>query len=249
MGVAAMFARRSEKQRLARRWARRSQSSSWYVHMKMALLAALAVLLAAHSHETSGVAFGALANQGGKHRYPLQRNMEPRRLRRLTSMRSLQKAREKEEDDMVELPVQSMRKATRRQDDMDGILDELEDSAMTNELERGPRVKKEDPWAWLKDTITSYLVADVFVIFFLFAWFATGGILAQFFGFDGLLGAFMMGWDPYFQAVLGVLFAARAGAYIISFILERTEKDTVEDDDDYSWLYDKSSGGDAKRKS
>eukprot|EP00933_Yihiella_yeosuensis_P034828 TRINITY_DN28305_c0_g1_i2.p1 TRINITY_DN28305_c0_g1~~TRINITY_DN28305_c0_g1_i2.p1 ORF type:complete len:184 (-),score=28.03 TRINITY_DN28305_c0_g1_i2:284-835(-) len=109
-------------------------------------------------------------------------------------------------------------------EDMDNILDELEGLA-TKRDEEDPFIQEEDPLQGLKETLGNWLVADVFFVLFLFAWFLLGTALNYGANYDGLIQLFIKYWDPYFQSILGVLFAGRLGVYLFQEVTKKRDWD------------------------
>mmetsp|Transcript_36226 Transcript_36226/g.86722 ORF Transcript_36226/g.86722 Transcript_36226/m.86722 type:complete len:165 (-) Transcript_36226:101-595(-) len=100
----------------------------------------------------------------------------------------------------------------------DGILDELEEAALEQDLAKEDEEEVEDSFAGIKESFGWVLVADVFIIIGLAIWLVVGASLKQFFNFEPVIATFMMYWDPYFQSLLGVLFAARITGLVIGWI-------------------------------
>ncbi|CAE8620726.1 unnamed protein product, partial [Polarella glacialis] len=94
-------------------------------------------------------------------------------------------------------------------EDFDFILDELEDLAQVGETLYPPEVVPEDPWKGVKEKFGIVLVSDIFIIITLSIWFLVGVALRYALGFEPLLATFLYWWDPWIQALLGILFAAR----------------------------------------
>mmetsp|Transcript_58752 Transcript_58752/g.110051 ORF Transcript_58752/g.110051 Transcript_58752/m.110051 type:complete len:171 (+) Transcript_58752:89-601(+) len=109
----------------------------------------------------------------------------------------------------------------------DGILDELAEAAAAEDEAKGDVVVEEDGWAWFKQTFSWVLTIDVFILIFLSGWLFLGATLNQFFNYEPVIASFMMYWDPYFQSLLGILFASRLVASLTQWLL----KAGAEDDD------------------
>merc|ERR1712129_241087 len=92
---------------------------------------------------------------------------------------------------------------------------ELEALAADEDKLFGQEDKEEGPLQWFLEQFGWVLVADVFFIIFLSTWFALGAFAAYVLQDQRLLTVFVTYWDPYFQAILGVLFGARLLAYIL----------------------------------
>eukprot|EP00435_Cladocopium_sp_Y103_P063340 s991_g24.t3 len=107
----------------------------------------------------------------------------------------------------------------RAEEKFDGILDEIEEAALVQELEKGEvEEEEEDSLKWVKETFGWVLVADVFIVIALSLWLVAGAALKQFFGFEPVIAAFMMYWDPYFQSIIGILFGARITGLIVQWL-------------------------------
>mmetsp|Transcript_78885 Transcript_78885/g.170479 ORF Transcript_78885/g.170479 Transcript_78885/m.170479 type:complete len:181 (-) Transcript_78885:84-626(-) len=101
-----------------------------------------------------------------------------------------------------------------RDDQFDSILAELEEKA--DDEYDGEDEPDESPWTWFTDNFTWILVADVFIVIFLSLWFLLGVALKYALGDMTVLKVFLAYWDPYFQSLLGVLFAGRLLGVMLS---------------------------------
>mmetsp|Transcript_1168 Transcript_1168/g.2769 ORF Transcript_1168/g.2769 Transcript_1168/m.2769 type:complete len:201 (-) Transcript_1168:118-720(-) len=114
-------------------------------------------------------------------------------------------------------PVALLAKSQKFDDEQfDEILAELEADAASAD---GEYEEPEDPFAWFKETFGWVLVVDIFIIIFLSLWFLLGVFLKYVAAQEGVLNVFLLGWDPYFQSLLGILFAARATAIFLNWIM------------------------------
>mmetsp|Transcript_30565 Transcript_30565/g.66663 ORF Transcript_30565/g.66663 Transcript_30565/m.66663 type:complete len:303 (+) Transcript_30565:538-1446(+) len=112
----------------------------------------------------------------------------------------------------------TVEEARKKDEQFEDILNELE-----AEIDMNVDLPQEDdPLGWWKDTFGWVLVLDVFVIIALALWFLFGVFLKYTFGFEPVLQVFVNYWDPYFQSIVSILFAARAIGIALSQVLGNT---------------------------
>jgi len=113
-----------------------------------------------------------------------------------------------------EIQAESRKKPRNRRGELNSIISELEASRQAMGDTSIP--KETGFWADAKETVGWIFVSDFLLIIVLSFWFLLGVALKYSLGSEGVLEVFLAYWDPYFQAVLGVLFAIRLFSVLLS---------------------------------
>mmetsp|Transcript_87649 Transcript_87649/g.246205 ORF Transcript_87649/g.246205 Transcript_87649/m.246205 type:complete len:233 (-) Transcript_87649:65-763(-) len=113
--------------------------------------------------------------------------------------------------------------------DMDSIFGELEAAATVEDKKQAEEEPvPKDFWDDIKERLSWLLVVDIFTTIALAIWLVIGAILRYGFQYYVVLDLFVACWDPYFQTILGVFFAARLFGIGVQSLMEALRNDEEE---------------------